>query len=508
MTGDSHNPTHHKPADSPTLTHTPDDLPEDYIRIFHLRLDPTDAQRAAFEEELRAAKWAYNSYIKHWKACRKNWFHRRTQFLDSGLDMEEATKRTREEADTNPALKALSWTAFDTHAVTAVRHRHEEAERLQRALDNPLAPAHYEQVLADYDSVWTNTTEGKHPWAHRVRRRSLTSGLKHANAAVQNYLRNFNASYTGPRFKLPRPKKRLSDQSIIMDAETIGAYGSYDFRKNNRITNYHRVRLGSFRSVRTFNSTKPLTRALQRGGKAKSFTLRTVGGRWYTSIHVRFETPQTQPTTRKQRNNHDIGLDFGSRKWLTRSDDTYIHLPEYLRKEEKNLVRLQRRISRAQPGSKRHKKLCAAFAKKKHAHALQRQSFIHQVTKELATTFAFIGIEDLNVKGMTASARGTVDNPGTHVRAKSTLNRNILAGSPRELRRQLEYKTHRYGSTVIPVGRFYASSKLCSRCGNKKDDLGREEIYRCSSCELVIDRDVNAALNIQKEMRRLLSTTD
>lgn len=501
MTGNSCDPIH-------GAHHHSNSIQEEQYRVFKLCLNPTTTQRLDFQNELRAAKWAYNSYVKHWYTCRHNWFARREQLIDNGLGKPKANAQMKEEARTNPALKHLPWTAFDTQVVTAVRNRHKEAERLQNMLETPLSPSRYEQIYAEYEALLALAAAGKRPWAHRVHRRSLTSGLKHANAAVQNYERNFTADYTGPRFNKPRFKKRLSEQSVVMDGETIGAYGAYHYRKTNQITNYHRVRLGKFESVRVFNSTKPLTRALQRGGKARSFTLITTGGRWYASILVKFDTPQTQPTSRKQRDNHSIGLDFGIRKWLACSDENCILLPEYLQVEEKKLVRLQRKISRAQPGSNRHRKLCGIFTKKKHKQALRRKSFIDEVTKALTTSFKYIGIEDLDVKGMTASVRGTVENPGTGVRAQSTRTRNLLAGAPRELRRQLEYKARRYGSQVVPVGRFYPSSKLCSRCGEKKDDLSSEEIYRCPSCGIVINRDLNAALNIQKEMLRLLDIAD
>jgi putative transposase len=75
----------------------------------------------------------------------------------------------------------------------------------------------------------------------------------------------------------------------------------------------------------------------------------------------------------------------------------------------------------------------------------------------------------------------------------------ILDGGFSEFRRQLEYKSKWYGSTITIVDRFYPSSKLCSACGNKKDKLKlSERTYNCESCGLVLDRDLNASLNLKK----------
>lgn len=105
-----------------------------------------------------------------------------------------------------------------------------------------------------------------------------------------------------------------------------------------------------------------------------------------------------------------------------------------------------------------------------------------------------MAVEDLNVAGMTASARGTVDKPGRNVRAKAGLNRSILDVAPGELRRQLEYKTSWYGSTVAVCDRWYPSSKTCSNCGTVKPKLSLgERVFHCATCGLTLNRDVNAA---------------
>ncbi|MGI9033704.1 MAG: RNA-guided endonuclease InsQ/TnpB family protein [Acidimicrobiales bacterium] len=100
-------------------------------------------------------------------------------------------------------------------------------------------------------------------------------------------------------------------------------------------------------------------------------------------------------------------------------------------------------------------------------------------------------VEDLNVAGMTASAKGS-----GHRRGKAGLNRAVLDASPAELRRQLAYKATWYGGRLVVADRWYPSSKTCSGCGRRKPSLPlSERTYRCE-CGLVIDRDLNAARNL------------
>ncbi|WP_447643512.1 RNA-guided endonuclease InsQ/TnpB family protein [Nocardioides zeae] len=130
-------------------------------------------------------------------------------------------------------------------------------------------------------------------------------------------------------------------------------------------------------------------------------------------------------------------------------------------------------------------------------HLPTRAGVLHQVTKRLATGWAVVGVEDLNVAGLTASARGTSNAPGRNVAAKAGLNRGILDRAFGELRRQLAYKTSWYGSEPRVIDRWAPTSQVCSACGRRDPSLLlSQRTYRCPTCGLVMDRDVNAARNI------------
>lgn len=168
-------------------------------------------------------------------------------------------------------------------------------------------------------------------------------------------------------------------------------------------------------------------------------------------------------------------------------------------------MRLQRALARAQKGSNRRARIVQKIARHHHLVALRRESGLHQVSKRLATGYTLIGLEDLAVAGMTASAAGTVEAPGKNVRQKAGLNRSILDAAFSTLRRQLEYKASWYGSQVQIIDRFFASSQTCSACGARvKTKLGLHvRVFECAACGVRIDRDVNAARNIRAEAVRM-----
>ncbi|GAA0896537.1 hypothetical protein GCM10009574_073820 [Streptomyces asiaticus] len=145
----------------------------------------------------------------------------------------------------------------------------------------------------------------------------------------------------------------------------------------------------------------------------------------------------------------------------------------------------------------RRAKARGRVARLHHEVAVRRSTVLHAMTKQLATRFAEVAIEDLNVAGMTRTARGTLDAPGRRVMQKAGLNRSILDASPGELRRQLAYKTCWYGSTLVVLDRWWPSSKTCSACGWQNPRLTlADRTFHCTNCTLTIDRDLNAARNI------------
>jgi putative transposase len=126
-----------------------------------------------------------------------------------------------------------------------------------------------------------------------------------------------------------------------------------------------------------------------------------------------------------------------------------------------------------------------------------RRHQLDALSTRLAKSHGTVVVEDLNVRGMSRSARGTVEKPGSNVRAKAGLNRSLADQGFGVLRRMLEYKCRWYGSRLVVAPRFFPSSKRCSGCGVVCAELRLEErVFRCVACGLCLDRDLNAARNL------------
>ena len=214
------------------------------------------------------------------------------------------------------------------------------------------------------------------------------------------------------------------------------------------------------------------------GARVLRVTVSRRAGRWYAALTVeREDKPVTQAP-----NGGAVGVDLGIKTLATLSDGTIIDNPRCLAASERRLKRAQKAVSRKTMGSNRRAKARAKVARI-HTHvANQRLDAIHKTTTWLAETYSEISIEDLNVAGMVKN----------HHLAKAVSDAAFA-----EFRRQLEYKTVKTGARLHVVDRWFASSKTCSKCGRVKAKLSlSERVYRCDGCGLVMDRDLNAAINI------------
>lgn len=139
----------------------------------------------------------------------------------------------------------------------------------------------------------------------------------------------------------------------------------------------------------------------------------------------------------------------------------------------------------------------AHLARRRHKLANRRKTHLHQLTAAIAARFGGIAVEDLQVKNMTASAKGTVESPGKNVRQKAGLNREILDTSPGMMISMLRYKAERAGGWFAVVD-ARNTSQDCSECGRTVPKDLSVRIHRCAHCQTEVHRDVNAARNVLK----------
>ncbi len=194
-----------------------------------------------------------------------------------------------------------------------------------------------------------------------------------------------------------------------------------------------------------------------------------------------------------------VGIDIGVTKPLMLSTGDHVERDQGLVKLDKRKRRLQRDLARCKRGSVRRQRRKAKMSKASRKISARRNARIHRITTDITRAFGRIGIEDLKVANMTASAKGDAENPGKNVKAKAGLNREVLNVAPFEVRRQLTYKAEAVGAAVVAVPAAY-TSQTCSQCGavDAKSRVN-QATFACTSCSAEINADLNAAINIERK---------
>lgn len=213
-------------------------------------------------------------------------------------------------------------------------------------------------------------------------------------------------------------------------------------------------------------------------GRLKRVTISREADRWYASVMVETaDTPPVEPPC------ESVGVDLGVSVLATLSDGTEIVGPKPHKALLQRLRRANKALARKRRGSRNSTKAKRRLGRLHARIAHIRKNALHKTTTMLAKTYRRIGIEDLNVRGMSRNRH---------------LARAILDGGFFEFRRQLEYKGRRTGATVVVADRWFPSSKTCSCCGSVKTELAlSQRLYCCDACGFVAGRDHNAARNLE-----------
>jgi len=413
-------------------------------QAFRFELDPNDHARSALASHAGAARYAYN-----WG---------RAMVIER-----------------RDAYRALS--------VLALRQGASAEQTKAWAGELSASRAHW--GLPALRREWNAAKAEVAPWWAENSKEAYNSGLDALARGLDAWDRSRRGQRKGARVGFPRRHKGHHRRSYRV---TTGAFGVVDDRH---------IRLPRIGIIHTKEATTKLSAHLEAGtARILSATVCESGGRWYVSFGCQVERPEELPGWPIA----VVGVDVGVKSLAVLSTGEEIPNPKHLSRYARRMARLQAQCSRrrgpakGRPPSKRWQRSKAALGRAHAKVAAARGDGLHKLTTRLATTYGTVVVEDLNVAGMTASAKGS-----GHWRGKAGLNRAILDASPAELRRQLAYKCAWYGSALVEADRWYPSSKTCSACKTAKAKLSlAERSFRCENpeCLAVIDRDLNAAVNL------------
>ncbi|MGW4779908.1 RNA-guided endonuclease InsQ/TnpB family protein [Streptomyces filamentosus] len=437
-------------------------------------LDPTPAQVVILQRYADASRCSFNYALGLKRGAQQTWSQGRDRLVAQGQTPAEAARN---------APKVRIPGQFDIQKIFLAKR--------DEPLPGPLLPGQEPRLL--------------YPWWKGVNAIVCQQAFRDADAAFANW--KSSARRKGGPVGFPRFKRRgrCRDSFRMFSVRLV----EEDLRH---------VRIGGERggqpafTVRLHRPARRLARLLAEGGETKSVTVAREGHRWFVAFNVRVPAGPPPRPTRRQRGAGTVGVDLGVKVFAATSDPLLINgtglqlfeNPRLLDNARRQLRKWQRRMARRHVRGLRADEQSSGWKEARdqvaRLHALvaaRRSSTQHLLTKRIVTQYEHVALEDLRVKNMTASARGTVQSPGRNVKAKAGLNRAILDVGFGEIRRQIEYKALLYGTTVTVVDPAY-TSQTCNRCGHVDAKSRRtRDLFTCTRCGHATHADIGAAINIK-----------
>lgn len=308
-----------------------------------------------------------------------------------------------------------------------------------------------------------------YPYLKEVDSLALANVQMHLQSAFRKFFSEPNIGF--PKFKSRKNGRASYTTNYVNGNIQIGDYG---------------IRLPKAGSIRA-----KIHRKAPAGYRLKSVTVfMDKTGRFYVSVLYEYadETPAFVPSGSMTH----LGLDYKSDGLYVDSEGKVCGMPHYYRKSEKRLSRAQRKLSRKQKGSANCEKQRRRIAKIQQRTANRRKDFPHKTSSAITKRYDVISVESLNLKAMSKSLR----------LGKATMDNGYGMFCS-----MLAYKQARNGHVLVRVEKYFASSQLCSCCGYKNPSTKNLSIrkIRCPKCGVGYDRDINAAVNIDREGVRLLT---
>lgn len=324
-------------------------------------------------------------------------------------------------------------------------------------------------------SKWFHGTllkDEQYAWLKEQNTKVMKQAIRQMDGAYQKFFKQHNGF---PKFKSKKDK-----QSALFPYEAISKHNTFETRNISLTTPFKNIK---------FRCSDLYFRRLQKYNKnIRSATLsKTKSGNFFLSILIEMEDTELK---RFEHTNKQVGVDLGVKDFVIKSDGEVFENKHFFKKEEKQIKKLQRQLSKKVKGSNNRKKAQVRIAKLFERITNKKDAYIHYVTNELLANFDTIFMEDLNVQGMLRN----------HHLAKAIQEIGFY-----KFRDTLVNKATANNKRVVFVDRYFPSSKTCSVCGYKKRDLMlSDREWVCPNCGTHHDRDINAAVNILLEGQRML----
>lgn len=297
-------------------------------------------------------------------------------------------------------------------------------------------------------------------WLGEVSAVVLQQSLRDLDTAYRNFFDGLKGKR--PRMGAPRYKsKRDTRQSVRF---TANARWSVTAGGKLRLPKIGDVKVRWSRTLPSVPSTVTV--------------VKDSAGRYFASFVVATGPQEVLPEITPE-----VGIDLGLGHFAVLSDGTKVDSPRFLRRAEKRLKKAQRALSRKEKGSSDRNKARIKVARAHARVADARREFHHRLSTKLIRENQAVAVEDLAVKGL----------------ARTRLAKSVHDAGWSAFVSMLEYKAARYGRTFVKIGRFEPTSQVCSRCGVKDGPKPLHvRVWTCGACGAVLDRDVNAAVNVAK----------
>ena len=314
----------------------------------------------------------------------------------------------------------------------------------------------------------------QYAWLKEENSQVLQQAIRQMLSAYNNFFKQHKG--------FPKFKSKKDRQSALFPINAISKCNTFETRHISLTKQLKKIK---------FRCSDSYLIMLQKYNKnIKSATLsKSKSGKYFLSILVEMQDTELK---KFEHTNKQVGIDLGVKDFVITSDGKVFENKHFLKKEEKKMKRLQRQLSRKVKGSNNREKQRVKIAKLYERMTNKKEAYIHFVVNELLSHYDSIFMEDLNVQGMLRN----------HNLAKAIQEVGFY-----KFNEILTNKALVNNKQVVSVDRFYPSSKTCSVCGYKKEDLKlSDRSWVCPQCGTKHDRDINAAVNILLEGKRMLTT--